>query len=64
MDTQIPREFTVFLLNCEINSLLLKYVCLYVYMSEIVASFTLLLPQQLFCIVLQMGSKILCGNFI
>lgn len=31
MDKQIPKECTVFLLNCEINSLPLKYVCLYVY---------------------------------
>lgn len=67
MDKQIPKEFTVFLLNCEINSLLLKYVCLYEYIntlfhiSQIVASFALLLPEQLFCIILQMASKILYG---
>lgn len=31
MDKQILKEFPVFLLNCEINSLPLKSVCLYVY---------------------------------
>lgn len=55
MEKQILKGFTVFLLNCEINNLPPKYVCIYVnnffYMSKIVALFALLLEEHIFCLL-------------